>query len=744
MMKTVLFAMALASLALAGGCAKGGNGVVPPPPITIDIAPPSAINANALYPTQSVTLTATPSSGPVLPVTWSLGPAATCTGSPNPCGTLTPVTPATTPPTATYAAPATPISSVTVTATSTTSSVTGTLGITVIPVTVIVTPLTANVGVNLVQKFTAIAVPDDAPQTFTWSPPTCNNGNCGSISPDPNNSDVAVYTAGSVTQSVTVAATSTVMQSNPAVGTSKVAVISSRLPAGGYEFWFSGQDNGGDHVAVVGSLHVDTKGVITGVEDVLSASGPEQLTVNSGSYTPISLNNELGTLRLSLSSGATDTYTAVITSSDLIRMVESDNTGITGSGVMQVSSSQQFNAGATPQTFAFGFTGVDSTGKRVGYVGMLTTDGTGTITGGMVDTNDNGNTANVCGASPCSVAASSSYQPDQTFPGLWNMTLTSGSSTQHFDFVVGAGVTQTKTAVNPLTLYAISTDPPVDAAHPALSGTMVYQVPMTYNNAAFNGTSVSALTGANANVSLTVGTTDGTSGGTGGAGGFTGTSDQNDNGTIISVPSTKPFAYTYVASGTAGRYTLQMLGDPNATTVVPPLTFVLYASGANRGFLLELDQLTSVMTGTMDPQLPPAGYTPSELPGTYAAVPVPNSNSTLVTPAVENLLLTSPGGQVYNVAGEQNPGNGTLTGLYTMNDNSTGGGTGTITLTSPLPPAVTDYVIYAINGTTIPNPANSKAPNFAITDFMMMGTCTPQAPATTCTASPSSIIFAQQ
>ncbi len=744
MMKTLLFAVALASLALAGGCAKGGNGVVPPPPITIDIAPPSAINANALYPTQSLTLTATPSSGPVLPVTWSLGPAATCTGSPNPCGTLTPVTPPTTPPTATYAAPATPISSVTVTATSTTdSSVTGTLGISVIPVTVIVTPLTANVGVNLVQKFTAISVPDDAPQTFTWSPPTCN-GNCGSISFDPNNSDVAVYTAGSAPQSVTIAATSTVMQSTPAVGTSTVKVISSRLPAGAYEFWLSGQDNNGDHVAEVGSLHVDTKGVITGVEDVLSASGPEQLTVNSGSYTPISLNNELGTLSLSLSSGATHTYTAVITSSDLIRMVESDSSGITGSGVMQVSSTQQFNnVAGTPQTFAFGFTGVDSTGKRVGYVGMLTTDGNVTITSGMVDTNDNGNTANVCGASPCTVTAGS-YQQDQTFPGLWHMTLTSGSNTQHFDFVVGAGVTQTKTAVNTLTLYGISTDP-VDASHPALSGTMVYQVPMTYNNAAFAGTSVSALAGANANVSLTVGTTDGTSGGTGGAGGFTGTFDQNDNGTIVSVPSTKPFSYTYCATATtntcapgSGRYIFQMLGDPNATTVVPPLTFVLYASGANRGFLLELDQLTSVMTGTMDPQLPPASYTPSELPGTYAAVPVPNSNSPLVTPAVQNLLLTSPGGQVYNVAGEQNPGNGTLTGLYTMNDNSTGGGTGTITLTSPPAPAVTSYVIYAINGTTI------KAPNFAITDFMMMGTCTPQAPATTCTAPPSSIIFAQQ
>ncbi len=117
-----------------------------------------------------------------------------------------------------------------------------------------------------------------------------------------------------------------------------------------------------------------------------------------------------------------------------------------------------------------------------------------------------------------------------------------------------------------------------------------------YNNAAFSGTSVSSLTGVqvtnsaevpdSSNVALIVGTTDGTSGGSGGAGGFTGTFDQNDNGTIISILPTSPFSYTYVATnGNTGRYTFQMLGNTNP--VVAPLPFVLYASGANRGFLLD-------------------------------------------------------------------------------------------------------------------------------------------------------------
>ena len=732
MTKNILLAMALLSLAMAAGCAKGGNGIVPPPPsVAVTITSPSNTNATAIYPTQSLTLTATVMNSTTTAVTWGLS-GTSCTGSA--CGTLTPVTPATTPATATYVAPATPIS-VTITATLTGTSTTGSLDVNVIPLTVVVTPTTVNVGQNLVQQFTAVAVPDDAPQTFTWNV-TCNSGsNCGSISFDPNKSDVGVYTAGSVNQSVTVAATSTVQQTTPAVATSKVTVVTSRIASGAYGFRFSGDDKNSNHLAVAGSLNVAANGSITGVEDLLPAPpGGNPLAITSGSYAPSpnnsnDISNNLGTLTLNSTNGttsATNIYTAVITSSGIVRMIESaaDNTGITGSDVMQKSSVQAFNVGA--QTFVFGFTGVDSSSpaKRVGYAGMLILDGSGNIkTGSVLDSNDDG-TNGLCGTPPCNVGGS--YAQDLINIGVWHLTLTTGV-TQNFDFVIAGGTAQTKTAAGPLTLYAISTDP-VDSTHPALSGNMVYQVPMTYNNAAFKGSSVSSLTGANANVSLTVGTTDGTSGGAGGAGGFTGTFDQNNNGTITSVPTTKPFAYTYVATPNInGRYTFQMLGNTNP--VVAPLPFVLYASGANRGFLLDQSS-PAVMTGSMEPQLPAGfNYTPSELPGTYAAATIANSDSG-VEPVVQNLLLTSPGGTppVYDVTGVQNTTNGSqsLTGTYTMLNNNTGGGTGTITLTSPPPPAVANYVIYAID---------ASSTNSVITDFMMMGVTS---------GTPSSIIFAQQ
>jgi len=592
-----------------------------------------------------------------------------------------------------------------------------------------------NVGQGLVQQFTAVAVPDAAPQDFSWScTPT---GACGSFAPNPNS--VAVYTAPSSAGAVVVSATSTVPQPSPGVGQSNVKVVTSRLPSGTYAFRFSGYDGAGNSVAVAGSLTVGGNGTITsGVEDVIINGAYQQYTAVSGGYAPNpNGSNNLGTLTLDATAtgGPKYIYTAVLTSSGILRMIESSSDGsdITGSGVMQESAANTiFNAG--PQTFAFGFEGLDSSGNRVGYVGLLpmTPSGTGgTITGGLVDSNDNGTATSY-------TSVTGTYTLNAN--GSWHMILTPVAGTNiGFDFFVSSG--QTKTASNPLTLYAVCTD----ATYQALSGNMVYQFPMPsgYNNAAFSGTSVSNLRGVqvtnsaevpdSSNVALIVGTTDGTSGGTGGAGGFTGTSDQNDNGTIISILPTSPFSYTYVATnGNTGRYTFQMLGNTNP--VVAPLPFVLYASGANRGFLLDQSS-KAVMTGAMEPQ-PAKGfsYTPTELPGTYAAATIGNSDPS-VTPVVENLLLTSTGNATYVVTGTQNTQSGGSQSLgmgsYTLNNNSAGGGTGTITLPAPVPPpSVATNVIYAIDANVVTGTKNN-----VITDFFMMGTTG---------GTPSSIIFAQQ
>jgi len=144
--------------------------------------------------------------------------------------------------------------------------------------------------------------------------------------------------------------------------------VSSRLPAGTFAFQFSGYDSSGNPVAIAGSLTVGSNGAITGgVEDVVINGVYQQYTTVSGSYTASTATdnntNNAGTLTLSASGGPTYTYTAVLTSSGIVRMIESssDGTGITGSGVLQ-KSSNAFNT--VGQTYAFGFTGVDSSGLQ--------------------------------------------------------------------------------------------------------------------------------------------------------------------------------------------------------------------------------------------------------------------------------------------------------------------------------------------------------------------------------------------
>jgi hypothetical protein len=729
MIKNCLFAMALLGLALAGGCAKGGNGVVPPPPaIDVTVSSPKNANPGAIYPTQTLTLTATVSHAPTTAVTWSL------TGA----GTLTPVTPPTTPATATYVAPGTAGSQPTITATLTAdSTVKGSLPLTIVDITTDVEPSTLSVGKLLTQQFTAVAVPDDAPQTLIW---TCTVAGvqCNSFVPDSKVSGLAVYTANDICSgncNVQISAASTLdptgCSPNPQNCTiAKGSLVTSRVN-GTYAFRFSGYDSSNHATAVVGTFTVASNGVISGVEDEMTSSGTVPHSITGGSYTHISASdpnsNNAGTL--TLSTGAfPDKFQVVLDGAGDIEMIESDGQG-TGSGIAQKSSNSNLFAGN--QTYAFGFTGVDAGGNRVGYVGLLPMNGSGMVVGGQMDVNDNGNDTDICGAGPCSVAGT--YSVDTCNCGLWHMTLNAGSaSPMNFDFFISSG---SSSKGNPLTFYAISKD--LVATHPAVSGTMVLQdSTLTYDIAHFKGTSVSTLTGtvtgANttctappcANVSLTLGTTDG-------KGNFSGQFDQNNAGAIVSVPSSlsaASFSYTYAASGTTGRYTFQMLGNPDASPVVAPLPFVLYASGADRGFLLD-QSTSSVMTGTMNPQGKGGGvFAGSELPGTYGAATT-SSGSSAVGPIAANLLLTFPGGGVFNVSGTQYPGPQTMTGTLDLNSPSGNVGVFRIALTAP---STQNYVIYVLDtlGCT------GQTPVCAVQDFFMMDVDS--------TNPKASIIFAQE
>ncbi|MGA7683727.1 MAG: hypothetical protein WCA58_01830, partial [Terriglobales bacterium] len=245
-------------------------------------------------------------------------------------------------------------------------------------------------------------------------------------------------------------------------------------------------------------------------------------------------------------------------------------------------------------------------------------------------------------------------------------------------------------------------------------GTMVLQDSKitSYDTDALSGGSVSALTGANANVAIVLGDLNG--------GTFTGNFGENYNGAVVLVPPTNPcpttampmevcqFGNTYAATGSnAGRYTLPMLGNPNASTAIGPITFILYASGANRGFLLDPSS-TAVFTGTMNGQVAPkqnlGNFAAGSAPGPYAVATYSSSapsdaacsssDSLLTACSVTmNLLLTEPSSLVYDVTGTENPST-PFSATYTL----ASGGAGTF---GPLSGATTpNYWMYAVTETS--------------------------------------------
>lgn len=699
-MKKLLFAAALLNLAWFGGCAKGGNGPCIANCPEIDIEP----QLNVVGLNVSVPLTLAFKFTSPAPVNWSIQP--TSCGSA--CGTLTNVTTSA----ATYVGPSSVPSSAGISIVATSQNdggLSGSLGITIIPVTTNVAPLSPNVGAGLTQQYTAIALPDQAPQTFTW---TCvvNSTACANFAQDSNNSGLATYkpTAGEECGSagcVTISAIATVDPTGCTVDPkitcvpSQTTAVSSRIPSGAYAFEFSGYDKNGRALAVAGTFTVGSGGSISGFEDENEWNGSKFVTtahtITGGSYSPLSggnpTSNSAGTLSLTVSGGPfPSTYQVVLDGAGDIQMIANDNAGNSGSGFAEPSANGKFSKGSSA-TFAFGFTGVDSGNNRVGYAGLLPTDGVSRVTGGLIDVNDNGSASNsVCNTAPCTVTGS--YVADGTVSNLWHLTLNAPVA-MTFDFFVANG-SENNNGNNPLYLYAISTD-----GNPAMLGTMTYQNPKitTYNNAALTGESVSALTGANGSVALVLGSTDG-------SGDFIGTFDWNNHGAIVSVPPSDScgaptvcnFANTYASTnGNTGRYTFQMLGNPNGSPVVPPTPFVLYASGANRGYLLDPSS-TAVITGTMNEQTGPkvnfGQFASSSASGPYSVATTSNSVSSIL-PVTMNLLLTSPGASAFNVTGVEDFGAQSVSGSYLVES----AGNGTITLTSP---ATSKYVIYGTTETT--------------------------------------------
>jgi hypothetical protein len=672
MMKNLSFAVAMLSVGLWAGCATGGGGHTGGQiQVTVNTNP---AGQDLIGVTLTAQFVATVTHVTSQAVTWSLTHSddTACAAA---CGTISASGLYTAPPVAPD--PAT----IKVVATSVESPTkTGTFSLTVTQITVTVTPKVNNALLNVVkgviQQFTALAVPDVAPQTFNWTL-SCDGGgtSCGTI-----NVGTGLFTAPSnmpANPSGHVTATSTIDPTGSA--TVDINLVNSRLNASTtYAFRFSGFDSNGP-LAVAGNFATDANGAITsGNEDELTANASNQCTV-LGTSTYASDTNDHGTLTLRTSAGCaanSRSFKVAMGADGNGRMIEFDANG-RGSGEIAQADQSKFNKNKLPSgsTFVFGLTGVDQALKRAGFVGLFKPDGAGGITSGMLDINDN-STPN------SSTDVTGNYDISSTGRGTMALTdNTSGITYNYAIYVVGG---QTSKASNPLILFVISDDDP--QISPAVSGTIVFQdpTPAPYDVADFNAFSVSSLTGLDGTgthtlVSATLAIGDG-------GGHINAVFDGNNAGTIVKAQS---FNCSYTSSG-GGRYIVTLLGN-GTSCGSPALPFVFYASANSRGFLLDQSS-AAVYTGQMDLQ-PGSNFAGSALAGSFAAATV-SPGTSAVNEAALNLLFTAAapnfsltGSQ--DVTGDPNPE--PLAGAYTVDFTT---GTGTIKLTQP---SDQNYVIYLLD-----------------------------------------------
>ena len=183
---------------------------------------------------------------------------------------------------------------------------------------------------------------------------------------------------------------------------------------GNYAFSMTGQDGNGQFITRAGSFIADGNGGISNaLEDVDDAGAISTVSFTQGGSYSIQANGT-GTLTLSSAAG-----------SGLQCSISLSNAAPAGKGLMiqidlsstSSGSFSQQDLGAFSQPFAasnyvFDFSGVDSIGAPISYVGEVSTNGAGSIGSGVLDRNDGGNVNDPSG--PLAINAGGSYQPDNT------------------------------------------------------------------------------------------------------------------------------------------------------------------------------------------------------------------------------------------------------------------------------------------------------------------------------------------
>ena len=512
-----------------------------------------------------------------------------------------------------------------------------TASLTVLPVSVTLSPASASVALNATQQFTATVKNDANNAGVTWS--VTQNGvacapACGTISPASTPSSVAAtYTAPASSPalpSVIVRATSVEDATKSGVATVSLTTSSGSVPCGAgsgsesllngqYAFLLHGFDSNGD-MAILGSFTADGTGKITGgeVDRSFIESG---VSINpSGSSYAVSPDHR-GCLVLAKSDNTTTYYrfalgsingSGIALAGHIIEFDDPNGSGQRAAGTIRLQDPSSFSASQFKGNYVIGLLGRDSQNGRIALAGTFLSDGTSAISSGTFDANEAGTiTANFS-------LASGGYFTCCDSSGRGTLTV-QGTST----FTMPAMAFY---MVNSGDIFLLSTDTSI------LSGEALSISPGTiFSQSSLNGASVLRETARSSSsdiVDIATISADGKSA-------ITSNDNTNSAGTFTN--GSTQFNYSVAANG---RVTLT-----GGST--PP---VLYLYGPNQGFLVGTDP--DVTFGILEPQA--AGpFSNASFSGAYVFGTEYPSASTVT---MESGVLTADGsGNAAGTADQSSP-----------------------------------------------------------------------------------------
>lgn len=401
-------------------------------------------------------------------------------------------------------------------------------------------------------------------------------------------------------------------------------VTNNSLLNGNYAFSVSGFNSNVPPLPLfvaAGSFFADGNGNISiGVMDINDTTGDPVNTSFTGTYSIG--QNGLGFIILNTSPSRTFALSMMANgNANIIEYDDSTGGGTRNSGVLLRQDTAAFTGAPASGNYAFGFSGIDSRKNRFGVAGSFTSNGSGTLTSGLLDSDDAGSVSSSVGFAGTSTAVDSN--------GRGTITLNPPSGAAIYSFYV----------VNATELLVVGIDTFAPGGNPLVSGTILLQ--SNSGSFSFSGPSVFEVTALNASTPESqVGIFNASSGI------LNLTSDQNSGGTLTSLCSGTPTQCgpgTYSIGPTNGRVTLTDSGFQNSQTP-QNLQPVLYMVTTGQAFIIGTD--TAVSFGFMTPQTV-MQYSATSLSGTYAGgslAPVAPSVWNVVSIAIagaSNLTVTA-------------------------------------------------------------------------------------------------------